>query len=121
MLAGSIWHARSLVKLVSKPDLSLLVGRIGAEAHAFGIRHLGHAIATESIADPEQLAQQIEHEGHACLGAWLEESSALDRKRVLLRLPIGTAADDPAIEHRGVAGRLFSLVVACLATEMPEI
>ncbi|MCV3211081.1 nodulation protein NolU [Mesorhizobium sp. YC-39] len=119
LLAGSLWHARSLLKLISKPDLTVLIQSIGAEAHAFGIRHLAHAIATGSIDDPEQLAQQIEHDGHACLGAWLDENSALDRDRVLLRLPVGTAADEPAIEHRNAAGQLFSLVVAYLVAETP--
>ncbi|PVE20930.1 nodulation protein NolU [Microvirga sp. KLBC 81] len=121
LLAGSIWHARSLLKLVSRYDLSILIGRIGAEAHAFGIRHLANAIETTSIADPERLARQIEHEGHACLGAWLNEASALDRTRVLLRLPIGTAAENPAAEHRNAAGPLLSLVITHLATEMPTV
>ncbi|MFB9262252.1 nodulation protein NolU [Bradyrhizobium erythrophlei] len=117
LLAGSIWHARSVLKLVSRHDLSILIGMIGAEAHAFGIRHLSNAVATTSIVDPEQLSRQIEHDGHACLGAWLGEASALDRTRVLLRLPIGTAAEKPATEHRNAAGPLLSLVMARLATE----
>ncbi|WP_082908055.1 nodulation protein NolU [Bradyrhizobium neotropicale] len=121
LLAGSIWHARSLLKLVSKDDLSTLIGVIGAEAHAFGIRHLANAIAATSIADPEQLSQRIEHDGHACLGAWLNEASALERTRVLLRLPIGTAAENYAAEHRNAAGPLLSLVVTHLATETSTI
>ncbi|OAF03746.1 nodulation protein NolU [Bradyrhizobium centrolobii] len=121
LLAGSIWHARSLLKLVSKDDLSTLIGVIGAEAHAFGIRHLANAIAATSIADPEQLSQRIEHDGHACLGAWLNEASALERTRVLLRLPIGTAAENYAAEHHNAAGPLLSLVVTHLATETSTI
>ncbi len=121
LLAGSVWHASSLLKLILKHELSVLIRCIGAEAHAFGIRHLPHAIATRSIADPEQLARQIEHDGHACLGAWLNESSALDRNRVLLRLPAGTAAEAPASEHRNAAGPLFSLVMAHLVMEVPTI
>ncbi|MGY3622267.1 nodulation protein NolU [Bradyrhizobium sp. USDA 10063] len=121
LLAGSIWHARSLLKLISKQHLSILIGRIGAEAHAFGIRHLANAIAATSIADPEQLSQQIEDDGHSCLGAWLNEASARDRTRVLLRLPIGTAAENPATEHHNAAGPLLSLVIAHLATEAPTV
>ncbi|WOH64321.1 nodulation protein NolU [Bradyrhizobium sp. BWA-3-5] len=121
LLAGSIWHARSMLKLVSKHDLSLLVEIIGAEAHAFGIRHLSSAVATTSIVDPEQLSREIEHDGHACLGAWLNEASALDRIRVLLRLPVGTAADNPAAEHRRTAGPLLSLVMAHLGTEAARV
>src|SRR5262249_2147362 len=79
LLAGSIWHACSLLRLVAKHDLSILVGYIGAEAHAFGIRHSANAVATEAVADPERFSQQIEHDGHACLGAWLNEAPALDR------------------------------------------
>ncbi|MGV7213427.1 nodulation protein NolU [Bradyrhizobium sp. UFLA05-112] len=117
LLAGSVWHARSLVKRVSKRDLELLIEDIGAEAHAFAIRHLSNAVATESIVDPEQLTHQIEHDGYACLGAWLAEASELDRRRVLLRLPVGTAADAPAAEHQKAAGQLLSLVMAHLAEE----
>lgn len=118
-LAGGIWHARSLTRLISKHDVTILIGRVGTEVQAFGIRHAAHAVSTEVIADPEQLAQEIEDDGHACLGAWLDEVSALDRRRVLLRLAVGTAADNPATEHRDGAGRLFSLVLAQLATEAP--
>ncbi|MGY8678331.1 nodulation protein NolU [Bradyrhizobium sp. UFLA05-153] len=121
LLAGSIWHARSLLKLVSKHELSILIERIGAEAHAFGIRHMAHAIATESVTGPEQLAHQIEYDGHGCLGAWLDEHPAPNRDRVLLRLPVGTAAEGPATEHRIAAGCLFSLVVAHLGTEIPTV
>lgn len=118
LLAGSIWHARSVLKLVSRHDLSILVEMIGAEAHTFGIRHLASAIATTPIADPEQLSRQIERDGHACLGAWLDEAPALERARVLLRLPVGTAADSPLADYRGAAGPLLSLVVAHLRTEV---
>ncbi|MGY3610651.1 MULTISPECIES: nodulation protein NolU [unclassified Bradyrhizobium] len=120
LLAGSIWHARSLLKLVSKQDLAILLGRIGAEAHAFGIRHFASAVAITATADPEQLSQQIEHDGHACLGAWLDEASALDRTRVLLRLPMGTTAENPAAEHRNAAGSLLSLVITHLSRETPR-
>ncbi|WP_309500935.1 nodulation protein NolU [Bradyrhizobium arachidis] len=117
LLAGSIWHARSLIKLISKQDVAVLIGRVGAEVQAFGIRHAAHAVSTSVIADPQQLAQEIDDDGHACLGAWLDEVSAPDRSRVLLRLAVGTTADHPANEHREAAGRLFSLVLAHLATE----
>ncbi|WP_342634085.1 nodulation protein NolU [Mesorhizobium tamadayense] len=112
LLAGSIWHARSLRKLVSQSDLTVFIEFIGAEAHAFGIRHVAHAIANKLIADPEKLAQQIEHDGHACLGAWLNDRPVLERNRVFLRLPVGTAAENPAPEHGNASAQLFSLVVA---------
>ncbi|MTV18309.1 MULTISPECIES: nodulation protein NolU [Bradyrhizobium] len=121
LLAGSIWHARSVLKLVSKHDLSILVKMIGAEAHAFAIRHLSSAVATTPIADPEHLSRQIEDDGHACLGAWLDKAPALDRSRVLLRLPVGTAADNPAAEHRCAAGALLSLVMAHLRAEAATV
>ncbi|RXH38131.1 nodulation protein NolU [Bradyrhizobium nanningense] len=117
LLAGSIWHARSILKLVSRHDLSILVEMIGAEAHAFAIRNLSSAVATNSIVDPEQLSRQIAYDGHACLGAWLEKASSLDRIRVILRLPVGTAADNPTAEHRSAAGPLLSQVIDYLRTE----
>ncbi|AJA65579.1 hypothetical protein ACVIW2_004272 [Bradyrhizobium huanghuaihaiense] len=117
LLAGGIWHARSILKLFSRHDLPVLVELIGAEAHAFAVRHLSCAVATAPIADPEQLSRQIEYDGHACLGAWLEETSSLARIRVLLRLPAGTAAESSTAEHRSAAGPLLSLVMAHLRTE----
>ncbi|RTE88122.1 MULTISPECIES: nodulation protein NolU [Bradyrhizobium] len=119
LLAGSIWHARSVLKLVSKPDVAILIENIGAEAHAFAVRHLSSAVATTSIDDPQKLASQIEHDGCACLGAWLKDAKELDRVRVLFRLPVGTTAESPAAEHHNSAGELLSLVVAHLATEEP--
>ncbi|MEK9282214.1 nodulation protein NolU [Bradyrhizobium sp. ISRA442] len=119
LLAGSIWHARSVLKLVSRHDVAILIENIGAEAHAFAIRHLSSAVATTSIDDPQKLASQIEHDGCACLGAWLKDASELDRVRVLFRLPVGTTAESPAAEHHNSAGQLLSLVVAHLATEEP--
>ncbi|WP_139015762.1 nodulation protein NolU [Ensifer aridi] len=121
LLAGSIWHARSLLKLVSQPDLTRLVEYIGADAHGFGIRHLAHAIADGLISDPEKLALQIEHDGHACLGTWLNKRPVLERNRVLLRLPVGTAAENPAPEHDNASGELFSLVIAHFEMETPAI
>ncbi|MCH4561137.1 nodulation protein NolU [Mesorhizobium jarvisii] len=120
-LAGSVWHARSLLKLVSRSDLTALIGYIGADAHKFGIRHLAHSVANRLIADPEKLAHQIEHDGHACLGAWLNNNSVMERNRVLLRLPVGTAAENPKPEHRNVSGQLFSLVMAYFEAEKPLI
>ncbi|MGY3238053.1 hypothetical protein ACVWZ4_001289 [Bradyrhizobium sp. USDA 4472] len=119
LLAGSIWHARSVRKLVSRHDVAILIENIGAEAHAFAIRHLSSAVATTSIDDPQKLASQIEHDGCACLGAWLKDASELDRVRVLFRLPVGTTAESPAAEHHNSAGQLLALVVAHLATEEP--
>ncbi|MGY3533062.1 hypothetical protein ACVISU_005830 [Bradyrhizobium sp. USDA 4452] len=119
LLAGSIWHARSVLKLVSKHDVAILIENIGAEAHAFAIRHLSAAVATTSIVDPHKLSSQIEHDGYASLGAWLKDASELDRLRVLFRLRVGTAAESPAAEHHSAAGRLLSLVVAHLANEAP--
>ncbi|UWU76087.1 nodulation protein NolU [Bradyrhizobium huanghuaihaiense] len=119
LLAGSIWHARSVLKFVSKHDVAVLIENIGAEAHAFAIRHLSSAVATASIDDPQKLARQIEHDGCACLGAWLKDASELDRVRVLFRLPVGTTAEYPAAEHHNSAGQLLSLVVAHLASEEP--
>jgi hypothetical protein len=121
LFAGSVWHARSLLKLVSQPDLSVLIEHIGADAHAFGIRHRSHAIANRLIADPERLAQQIEHDGHGCLGAWLHDRPGMERNRVLLRMPVGTAAENPEPEHRNASGQLFSLVVAHFEAENPLI
>ncbi|MCA6103909.1 MULTISPECIES: nodulation protein NolU [Bradyrhizobium] len=121
LLAGGIWHAHSVLKLVSKRDLSILVEMIGAEAHAFAIRHLPSAVATALIADPEHLSRQIERDGHACLGAWLDRAPAIERIRVLLRLPRGTAADNPAAEHHRASGPLLSLVVAHLGTEAATV
>lgn len=119
LLAGGIWHARSLTRLVSKHDVAVLVEHVGTEVQAFGIRHAAHAVSTRLIADPQQLALGIEDDGHACLGAWLDEASTLDCRRVLLRLAVGTAADNPATEHRDAAGQLFSPVLAHLAREAP--
>ncbi|OPY95989.1 nodulation protein NolU [Bradyrhizobium sacchari] len=117
LLAGSTWHARSILKLVSRHDLPKLVELIGPEPHAFAVRNLSSAVATTPIVDPEQLSRQIEYDGHACLGAWLEETSSLARICVLLRLPVGTAAESPTAEHRSAAGQLLSLVMAHLRTE----
>lgn len=117
LLAGAVWHARSLINLVCQSDLTVLIERIGADAHAFGIRHLAHAIANRLIADPKKLAQQIEHDGHASLGAWLQHSPVMGRNRVLLRLPVGAVADNPEAEHANCAGQLFSLIVAHFEAE----
>ncbi|UVK48809.1 nodulation protein NolU (plasmid) [Mesorhizobium sp. AR07] len=121
LFAGSVWHARSLLKLVSQRHLTVLVEHIGADAHAFGIRHLAYAITGSLIADPKKLALKIEHDGHACLGAWLDQSPVLERNRVLLRLPLGTAAENPAPEHGNASGQLFSLVLAHFETEIPAL
>ncbi|WP_244422233.1 nodulation protein NolU [Bradyrhizobium sp. ORS 285] len=117
LLAGSIWHARSILKMVARRDLSILVELIGSDAHAFAMRHSSKAVVKGPIDDPRQLSTQIEYDGHACLGAWLEQASWLDRMRVFVRLPVGTAADNPLAEHRSAAGPLLSQVIAYLRAE----
>jgi len=114
LLAGGVWHGRSLLKLIARADLAILAERIGAEAQPFALRHLSQAVADETVADPERLAALVERDGHACLGAWLEDFSAPARRRVLLRLPPGTAAENPSPKHREMAGPLLALVVARL-------
>lgn len=117
LLVGGIWHARSLLKLISGQDLALLAERVGPEVQSFAIRHIGQAVASELIGEPERLARLIEQDGHGCLGAWLEGVSASERSRVLLRLPVGTAAESPTDAHREAAGPLVALVLARLAAE----
>lgn len=117
LLVGGIWHARSLLKLISGQDLAFLAERIGPEVQSFAIRHIGQAMASELIGEPERLARLIEQDGHGCLGAWLEGVSASERRRVLLRLPVGTAAESPTDAHREAAGPLVALVLARLAAE----
>lgn len=117
LLAGGIWHARSLLKLIAGPELALLAERIGAEIQPFAVRHLAQAVASEPVADPDELVRLIEQDGHGCLGAWLETGPALGRRRVLLRLPPGTAAEDPAPEDHEAAAAIMALVLARFAAE----
>ena len=103
--------------LISGKDVAALVGLIGEEAHAFGVRHAAHAVASDVIADPAQLAEAIRQDGDACLGAWLEAASPPVRQGFLLRLPPGSPVEEGPFgtAHRQAAPMLMSRVQAHLS------
>lgn len=117
LLAGSIWHARSLLKLISGQDLGILVEKVGVECQPFGVRHIGQAVSTILFTDPERLAEAIEQDGYGCLGAWLATVPERDRHRVLLRIPPGTAAETPAAAYRATADAIFAAVLTQLSSQ----
>lgn len=121
LLAGSIWHARSLLKLISGQDLGAFVDKVGAEFQPFGVRHIGLAVSTALIADPEQLSEAVEQDGLGCLGGWLATLPERERQRVLLSLPPGTAAEQPNAAHRAAADAIFAVVLPHLASQVPQL
>lgn len=116
LLAGSIWHARSLLKLIAGKDIAVFVERIGGDVQAFGIRHVERAVSSSVITGPERLADAVEQDGHACLGAWLSTLPEGDRRNILMRLPPGTPAEQATVDA-AVAGEIFAVVLPHLAAE----
>ncbi|MDQ8726885.1 nodulation protein NolU [Bradyrhizobium sp. LHD-71] len=93
-LAGAAWHAHSLRQIIHGRDVADLIARIGRRAHAFGLRRGGVAPAMRSPAS-DALAEQIERDGHACLGVWFSSFPSSMRQQLYLRLPPDTAAETP--------------------------
>jgi hypothetical protein len=120
LFAGSIWHARSLLKLISGQDLGVFVDKLGAEFQPFGVRHIGLAVSTALIVDPEQLSEAVEQDGLGCLGGWLATLPERERQRVLLSLPPGSAAEQPSAAHRAAADAIFAVVLTQLALQVPQ-
>ncbi|WID99708.1 nodulation protein NolU (plasmid) [Bosea vestrisii] len=116
LLAGAVWHARSLLKLIAGQDIAIFTERVGAEVHAFGIRHVEQAVSSTLITGPERLAEAVEHDGHGCLGAWLAALPEPDRRQILLRLPPGTVAEQSMAVHAAAAGEIFAAVLPHLAS-----
>ena len=85
-LAGAAWHALSLRQMIRGRDVADLVAHIGRRAHAFGLRRDGVAPALHSVA-PGALAEQIAHDGYACLGVWFSSFPRSMRQQLLVRLP----------------------------------
>lgn len=116
LLAGSVWHARSLLKLIAGKDIAVFVERIGGDVQAFGIRHVERAVSPDVIIGSERLADAVEQDGHACLGAWLSTLPEADRRKILMRLPPGTPAE-LATTDAASAGEIFAVVLPHLAAE----
>jgi hypothetical protein len=116
-LAGAIWHAGSLKRLVSGPAVGELVGRIGRRAHACGVRNAAAAVATAPIADPAALAAAVERDGLLCLGAAAVGSPRL-RLHLLMMLPLGTPAEAERFSelHRANA----PVILVRVAAELDE-
>jgi hypothetical protein len=117
LFAGSIWHARSLLKLISGQDLGVFVDKLGAEFQPFGVRHIGLAVSTALIVDPEQLSEAVEQDGLGCLGGWLATLPERERQRVLLSLPPGSAAEQPTAAHSAAAYAIFGVILPHLASQ----
>lgn len=113
--AGAVLHGRALRSVVAGPAVAALVAAIGRDAHAFGLRHGAHVPPRD---DRGNLAEAILHDGHACLGAWLDSAPEPLRRAVLLALPPGTAAEGGSVEPT-IAG-LASDIMALVAEETQE-
>lgn len=85
-LAGAAWHAQSLRQMVRGRDVADLIAQIGRRAHAFGLRRDGVAPAQHSVT-PSALAEQITHDGYACLGVWFSSFPPSMRQQLHVRLP----------------------------------
>lgn len=89
ILAGAIWHARSLLKLVAGAQISAFEERVGEGIQSIGLRHLSLASQDGVIESPEELAEAVKRDGQLCLSAWLQNCSPFDRQRVLVRAEAG--------------------------------
>lgn len=107
--AGAVLHGRALRTVLSGPAATALIAAIGREAHALGLRHGARMDLRDDGGD---LAGAILHDGHACLGAWLDDKPEPLRRAVLLALPPGTPAEGRPIDPTlaGVAADILALV-----------
>ncbi|MGQ4274900.1 nodulation protein NolU [Terrihabitans sp. B22-R8] len=117
LLAGAVWHARSLLMLVSGQQLATLAQHVGRDIHSFGVRHVSHSVSEEAIDQPDRLADAIRRDGLACLRAWLGEYSPLERRRVILRLDPATPLEafEFSPQHRSAAKSIVERVLDHLA------
>ena len=84
--AGAVWHAASLRLVVTGKAASELVAMVGEQTFTFGLRHAAAAVAPAHTTSPSELAEAIERDGLACLGAWLMAEPKPRRDALLLRL-----------------------------------
>ncbi|WBL81364.1 nodulation protein NolU [Bradyrhizobium xenonodulans] len=112
--AGAVWHAASLRLVVTGKAASSLVGMIGETAFTFGLRHAAAAIAPAQSLDPSDLAEAIERDGFACLGAWLAIEPKPRRDAVLLRLTPVQAGYTRlfSLNHPAAARAVMDIVMA---------
>jgi hypothetical protein len=113
-LAGAIWHSASLRLIVTGKAAAELVAAIGENAFTFGLRHAAAAIAPAQTHRPSDLAEAIEHDGLACLGAWLSAEPKARRDAVLLRLSLEDAKQTCGFgpKHQSACQAVMAAVMA---------
>jgi YOP proteins translocation protein K (YscK) len=93
LLAGVVWHARSLKNCVSGKAVADLTARIGRRAHTFALRNADLAAGAEPISHVDHLVAAIETDGFLCIGARLAAEHPVLRNLILLQLPADTPAE----------------------------
>lgn len=99
--AGAVLHAGRLARVVAREERRTLMGRIGNDAYEFGLRR-GRYFGPSGVDAPASgaLADDVENDGWAILGACLGGEAASVQARFRLKVPpaIALANEDAAAD-----------------------
>ncbi len=111
--AGTIWHARTIVRVIDGPAVRGLLASIGSRLRSFAIAHVGSAPEATQPVQIDALPAFIASDGLACLVAWCEVQPAAVGERLILRLGACAVADD---RHRVAGPAIIDTLLLCGTT-----
>lgn len=125
LLAGAIWHARRIRKIILAEPLRHLIERLGRHNHRAALRFIDLAADDDAesaagddesaLPNVETLLGRIERDGLLAVNAWCHHQPAALAGRLRLKLPPCPEADDqPPASHQDRGLMIVDRVVTTL-------
>lgn len=99
-VCGALWHALALSREIRREAVQQLRQQLGAEVFDFAVSQRERSAATDYLLEGERLRAAIEHDGQACVVAWLQTRPEPLRRWLALRWPAWTGATEGDLAAR---------------------
>jgi hypothetical protein len=115
-LCGAVWHGATLSREIRSDVVNQLRQLLGGDVFALALANRPLAGAADLLRQPADLLAAIDHDGAACVSAWLEAQPPELRGWLRLRL------DDPGVHDQPVPTglKIVRSVVMTLAADTGE-
>ena len=94
-VCGALWHALALSREIRREAVQQLRQQLGDGVFTFAISQRDQTVATDCLLEGERLRLAIEHDGQACVAAWLQSRVEPLRRWLALRWPSWSGGGDP--------------------------
>lgn len=117
-MAGAVWHARAIRRVIATRDVEHLQSQIGADTRSFALANIALAVAPPEQASAEPLAQRISAAASLCLAAWLAALPAGLQRLAVPKLPPSALSAAVPKGSEAPALAIMACVTAHMATSL---